>query len=80
MQCVDNVQDLGVQLDENLEFMTHINKTIAKAQSKANLVHECLFSKDHAPLKKAFTTYVRSILEFVSSIWSPFLVCAVSKV
>ena len=80
MQCVDTVKDLGVHVDDNLKFITLINKTVAKAQSRANLIHKCFISKDPATLKRAFTTYVRPILEYASSIWSPYLVGAVSKI
>ena len=80
MQCVDTVKDLGVHVDDNLKFITHINKTVAKAQSRANLIHECFIFKDPATMKRAFTTYVRPILEYASSIWSPYLVGAVSKI
>ena len=80
MQSVDTVKDLGVHVDENLKFTTHINMTVAKAQSRANLIHKCFISKDPTTLIRAFTTYVRPILEYASSIWSPYLVSAVSKI
>jgi len=37
VQCVDSVKDLGVHVDKNLKFMTHINKTVAKAQIRVGL-------------------------------------------
>ena len=80
MQSADTVKDLGVHVDENLKFTTHINMTVAKAQSRANLIHKCFISKDPTTLIRAFTTYVRPILEYASSIWSPYLVGAVSKI
>ena len=60
--------------------MTHINKTVAKAQSRATLIHYCFISKDPTTLTRAFTTYVRPILEYASSIWSPYLVGAIKKI
>jgi len=77
VQCVDTVKDLDVRVDENLKCMTHINKTVAKGQSRANVIHKCFISKDPATLIRAFTTYVRPLLENASSIWSPYLVGAV---
>jgi len=44
VQCVDYVKDLGVHVDENLKFMTRINKIFA--QFRANLIHKCFISKD----------------------------------
>jgi len=74
VQCVHTVKDLGVHVDKNLKFMTHINKTVAKVQSSANLIHKCFISKDPTTLTKALTTCVRPIFEYASSIWSPYLV------
>jgi len=45
VQCVDTVKDLGMHVDENLKFMTHINKTVAKAQSRANVIHKFFILK-----------------------------------
>jgi hypothetical protein len=55
-ECVDTVKDLGVHVDGNLKFITHISKTVAKAQSRANLIHICFISEDPATLKRAFNT------------------------
>jgi len=80
VQCGETVKDLGVHVDKNHKLMTHINKTVAKAQSRANLIHKCFISKDPTTLSKAFTTYVRPILEYASSIWSSYLVGAVRNI
>jgi len=37
VQCVDTVKDLGVHEDKNFKFVTHINKTVAETQARANL-------------------------------------------
>ena len=76
MQCVDTVKYLGVHVYDNLKLIMHINKTVAKAQSRDNLIHKCFISKDPSTLKRALTTYFRPILEYASSVWSPYLVGA----
>jgi len=53
--CVPSVECLKATfLDDNLWVMTHINKTVAKVQSRANLTHKCFISKgstliEHSP-------------------------------
>lgn len=69
---VNEFKDLGVIIDSNVKFNTHINTIVARASSRANLIHKCFISKDVQTLKRAFITYVRPILEYASCIWSPF--------
>jgi hypothetical protein len=57
-----------------------MRRHVAKAQSTANLIPKYFISKDPATLILAFTTNVCPILEYASSIWSPYLVGAVSKI
>jgi hypothetical protein len=40
MQCVDTFKDLAVHVDDHLKFVTQISKTVAEAQSTANLKHK----------------------------------------
>jgi len=59
VQSVNTARDLGVQFCCNLTFTSHINKIVAKAHARANLIHKCFLSKDATTLTKAFVTYVR---------------------
>jgi ribonucleases P/MRP protein subunit RPP40 len=79
VQSVNTVKDLGVQVCSSLTFTLHINKIVAKAHARANLIHKCFLSKDATTLTKAFVTYVRPILEYSSVIWSPHHVYEINK-
>jgi len=66
------VKDLGVFVDERLNFDSHINYIVARASVRANLIHKCFLSKDPATMAKAFKVYVRPLLEYASQAWSPY--------
>ena len=66
------VKDLGVTVDVSLKFADHINSITAKALRRVGLSFKCFITGDHNIfLVKAFNTYVRPVLEYASSIWSP---------
>jgi len=52
-------------------FFNHINATVTKAHKRACLILRCFKSKDHSLLFRAFTTYVRPLLEYNFPVWSP---------
>ena len=74
------VKDLGVFVDQLLKFEEHINHVVTRANRVANLIHKCFVSKDPTTLVKAFTTYVRPIIEYASCIWSPHAVGLTKKI
>ena len=65
------ISDLGVIVDSNLNFTSHINSIVSKAHVRANLILRSFQSKRDQSLIKAFNTYVRPLLEYCSSVWSP---------
>jgi hypothetical protein len=71
IQHVSEVNDLGVMVDKKLTFSTHINNIVAKAHRRANLIMKCFVSKDRHSLMRAFQVYVRPLLEYCSTVWSP---------
>ena len=79
VQSVSTVRDLGVHFCSNLTFTSHINTIVAKAYTRACLIHKCFLSKDAATLTKAYVTYVRPILEYATVIWSPYHVGEIAK-
>jgi hypothetical protein len=79
LQHAVNVKDLGVIVQSDLKFTAYINQIVAKAHMRASLILKCFISKDPIILTKAFTTYVRPILEYASNIWSPFVKSEVDK-
>ena len=65
--------DLGVTIDSNLTFCTHISNITRKAHQRANLILRCFVSRNTNSLIKAFNVYVRPLLEYNSPAWSPTL-------
>jgi len=62
---------------------THIAKITATAHQRVNLIVRSFTSRDVSMLLRAYTTYVRPLLEYNTVIWSPSLksdVTAVEKV
>jgi hypothetical protein len=73
---IDNQQsvaDLGVEIDCTLTFDYHINRIIGKAYSRVGVLYKGFASRDARILKQAYITYVRPVLEYASSVWSPYL-------
>jgi ribonucleases P/MRP protein subunit RPP40 len=80
IDTANSVKDLGVHVQHDLRFTTHINTIVTKARARANLIHRCFISKDPETLMRAFTTYVRPILEYASVIWSPYRVGEIKQI
>ena len=74
------VVDLGVTVDSNMRFDKHINKMVTKAHQRAALISRCFKSKKSDVLFRAFTVYVRPILEYCSAVWNPGYLCDVNKI
>jgi len=68
---VNASRDLGVLVDAQLSFKSHINGIVAKARMRAGQILRSFLSRDTETLGRAFTTYVRPLLEFCTPIWSP---------
>jgi hypothetical protein len=73
------VRDLGVLVDSKLKFAIHINTIVSRAYQRSNCIYRCFLCRDVCWLMKAFTIYVRPILEYASSIWNPTYVTLIDK-
>ena len=71
LPVVTNCRDLGVIIASNCQPRLHINTIVAKASQHANAILHCLQSRDPCVLLLAFKVYVRPILEFNTTVWSP---------
>ena len=65
------IRDLGVLIDNRLNFGEHISNTKRTALIRAKLILKCFQSRNKELLIKAFITYVRPLLEYCSPVWSP---------
>ena len=71
LPSVREMRDLGVKVDSRLCFSAHYADIAAKAHQRAGLIVRCFKSRDPFLLFRAFTVYVRPILEYCSPVWSP---------
>ena len=56
-----------------LRFNNDINSISSKAESRVGIIFRSFVTKDIRLLKLAYTTYVRPLLEYNSTTWSPHL-------
>ena len=73
-------RDLGVQVDSRLNFNQHIDSIVSRAHLRANQILRCFASKHPETLFKAFSTYVRPLLEYASPVWSPVTIGNINKI
>lgn len=70
---VDEIRDLGVIVDSRMNFITHIEKTIASARQMTGYIKWLSSGRFHMnTLRILYTAYVRSKLEFAAAIWDPY--------
>jgi len=60
--------------------MAHINSVVSQAHTQSNLILECFVSRDRTTLVKAFTTYVRPLVDYASPVWSAGTLTAIDKI
>ena len=71
LQWSSCTRDLGIYIDNDLKFAQHISKITHIGHSRAALILKCFLTRDPKVLLKAFCTYVRPILEYCTTVWSP---------
>ena len=73
-------RDLGIIIGSKLNFNSHVSAVAHKAHVRASLILKTFVSRDIDILTKAFTTYVRPILEYCTPVWSPHTACNINKI
>ena len=66
-------KDLGVMVDSELTFQTHISNQIRKANAMVGLIRRSFTHLDCKSFKKLFTAFVRPHLEYGQPVWAPHL-------
>ena len=72
LQEVSHSPYLGITLNKNLKWSTHIDKICKRASSTLGLLKRNL---KHCPMytrHTAYTSLIRSTLEYASSVWDPY--------
>lgn len=69
---VTQLRDLGVILDEKMNFKSHIDFMVSKAKSRLAWIKRFSYEfNDPWVIKKLYMTFVLPIVEYASPIWSP---------
>ena len=66
-----NFRDLGITIDSDLKFKSHIHNIVTTASQRSALILRCFLSRNPDSLVRAFKIYVRPLLQFASTSWSP---------
>ena len=71
LKKVNSEKDLGVTIDDQLNFKLHISQKIAKANSLIFLIKNCFKYLDKHMFNLLFKSLIRPHLEYASPIWCP---------
>lgn len=72
LEILNSYQDLGILLDQKLNFISHINMTVTKARGVLAFIKRWAKEfTDPYTTKQLYTSLVRPILEYGSVVWDP---------
>ena len=71
LEKVNSEKDLGVTIDDKLNFKLHISQKISKANSMLFLIKNYFQFLDADMFKLLYKSLVRPHLEYASPVWSP---------
>ena len=70
LEIVDEVKLLGVVIDKDLKWDSNTNYLVKKANKKMRMLHiASKFTRNREHLMQIYKTFIRSNLEFSSSVW-----------
>ena len=72
LQHLDEEKDLGIIIDGHLDFSTHINVMVNKANRQLGLIQRSFIIRDRSSMLLLYNSTVRPILEYGSPVWSPW--------
>ena len=67
-----HVRDLGVEIDDELDWSTHITNIVKKARRVSGWVLNTFHTRDAEIMLTLYKSLIRPILEYSSEIWNPF--------
>ena len=72
LECVDEIKDLGVIIDGDLSFESHINDKINKAYQMIGIINRNFKNLDKITFLMLYKSMVRSHLEYAHAVWNPY--------
>ena len=73
-------KDLGVTFEKSLSFNLHICNIVKKANSRLGIILKIFKSKHVSSVLTLYKSYVRSILEYSSIVWSPYTLGNIDRI
>ena len=74
IKYLNSTRDLGIEVDSSLKFSSHVDNVVTKAYQRLGILFRGFSTRNSDFLLRAYKTYIRPILEYCSSIWSPYLI------
>ena len=72
LESVGGSKYLGVEISDNLSFNNHIQKICTSASRSLRLIKRNFRTKSPAICEMTYKTLVRRLVEYSSSVWSPY--------
>ena len=72
LEMEDSTRYLGVELQSNMSWNKHMDQTVKKANSTLGFLRRNLRVSNEETKSAAYFSMVRPILEYSSTIWSPY--------
>ncbi|MFI5406894.1 MAG: RNA-directed DNA polymerase, partial [Nitrososphaerales archaeon] len=72
LEHVNVIKDLGVTVDSDLSFVTHINEKVNKAFQMIGLINRNFINIDRVTFLLLYKSMIRSHLEYAHAVWSPY--------
>ena len=80
LQHTDKIVNLGVIIDPKLSTRDHVVKTASKAHTMLSMIKRAVGYDSTDPVKRQlYLSHVRSVLEYCSPVWSPYLVTEIAS-
>ena len=73
LEHVKSEKDIGVEIDGELKFTTHISNKINKANSIMGVIRRTFKYLDPETFSKLYKSLVRPHLEYANAVWNPYL-------
>ena len=70
LDCKDSCRDLGILIDTQLKFHSHISLVSAKAAGMSSTLLRGTLCRSPEFMREIFITHIRPLLEFSSSVWN----------
>ena len=80
LSVVDHIKVLGVDVNNRLTYILHVNSIVLRAKQRADNILRCYYTRYVHILTKALTVYVHILPEYWCSVWSSYLAGLIDNV